>query len=179
MTVVFNDLDLLLAGEAAAWKRFVADFAPIIFAAVHRRLGPVGRSGEAEDVAQDVFLRLCAKDFRLLRSYDPERAGLTTWLTIIATSAAIDHLRRQRRPALPLERVPETILSVNPEEPGWVTIPPKLLSPRQALVLEMLYRRDMEVPEVAATLGVAAQTVRSTHHKALIKLRAHFRNQEE
>ena len=54
-------------------------------------------------------------------------------------------------------------------------IPPELLSPRQALVLEMLYQREMEVAEVAKTLSVDPQTVRSTHHKALTKLRAHFR----
>ena len=179
VTVEFEDLDLLLAGEAAAWRRFVAGFAPIIFAAIHRRLAPAGRSGEAEDVAQDVFVRLCAKDFRLLRSYDPDRARLTTWLTIIATSTTIDHLRRQKRPAQPLDQVPESALSVNPKEPARVVIPPGLLSPRQALVLELLYRRDMDVTEVAAILGVVAQTVRSTHHKALIKLRAHFRAQEE
>ncbi len=179
MTVAFEDLDLLLAGDRAAWKRFVAEFAPVIFAAIHRRLSPAGRSVDAEDVAQDVFLRLCAKDFRLLRSYDSARARLTTWLTIVATSTAIDHLRRQKPAARPLEQVPESELSVNPKEPAEVPIPPGLLSPRQALVLEMLYQRDMDVTEAATVLGVVAQTVRSTHHKALIKLRAHFREQEE
>jgi RNA polymerase sigma-70 factor (ECF subfamily) len=32
----------------------------------------------------------------------------------------------------------------------------------------------MEVAEVAAALGVDPQTVRSTHHKAMLKLRSHF-----
>jgi RNA polymerase sigma-70 factor (ECF subfamily) len=32
----------------------------------------------------------------------------------------------------------------------------------------------MEVAEVANTLGVDPQTVRSTHHKAMLKLRSHF-----
>jgi RNA polymerase sigma-70 factor (ECF subfamily) len=38
----------------------------------------------------------------------------------------------------------------------------------------MLYEGDMDVAEVAQKLGVDPQTVRSMHHKAMLKLRAHF-----
>ena len=46
-----ESLEALLAGEKAAWDRFVARFAPVIFAAVRRRLVPAGRGDEAEDGA--------------------------------------------------------------------------------------------------------------------------------
>jgi len=170
------DLDRLLGGDKAAWDRFVGRFSPVIFAAVHRRLGPAGRGGDAEDVAQDVFVRLCARDFHLLRSYDSARARITTWLTVIASSAAIDHLRRQRGYTQSLDEVPEASLAVDPVEPAHLKIPDGLLSPRQTLVLEMLYIRELDVTDVAATLAIDPQTVRSTHHKALTKLRAHFRD---
>ena len=39
----------------------------------------------------------------------------------------------------------------------------------------MLYDREMDVAEIARALGIDAQTVRSTHHKAMIKLRAYFK----
>ena len=42
----------------------------------------------------------------------------------------------------------------------------------------MLYDRDMEVAEIAQALGVDPQTVRSTHHKAMLKLREHFADDE-
>jgi RNA polymerase sigma-70 factor (ECF subfamily) len=172
----FEGLDRLVAGDKAAWDRFVARFAPVIFAAVRRKLVPAGRADDAEDVAQDVFIRLCARDFRLVKRYDASRAKLSTWLTVIAHSAAIDHLRRQKAPAQTLDSVPEALLAVDPpKDPVNIHIPPDLLSPRQALVLEMLYQREMEAAEAAEILGVAPQTVRSTHHKALTKLRAHFR----
>jgi DNA-directed RNA polymerase specialized sigma24 family protein len=32
----------------------------------------------------------------------------------------------------------------------------------------------MDVAEIAVALGVDPQTVRSTHHKAMLKLRGHF-----
>ena len=41
-------------------------------------------------------------------------------------------------------------------------------------MLELLYRKDLEVADAAALLKVDPQTVRSTHHKALVKLRKHF-----
>jgi hypothetical protein len=43
----------------------------------------------------------------------------------------------------------------------------------------MLYDRDMEVGEIATALGVDPQTVRSTHHKAMLKLRVHFASEEQ
>jgi RNA polymerase sigma-70 factor (ECF subfamily) len=175
VTPEFEDFTRLFEGDKATWDRFVQRFSPVIFAAVRRRLVPAGRTDDAEDVAQDVFMKLCARDYRVLRTYDAGRAKLTTWLTVISNTTAIDHLRRQKGPTQDIDAVPESRLSVDPKEPAWLKIPPGLLSPRQALVLEMLYTREMEVAEVAGTLGVDPQTVRSTHHKALIKLRAHFK----
>ncbi len=168
------DLSALLAGDKQAWDRFVERHAGVIFAAVRRRLIAAGRNADAEDVVQDVFLRLCRNDFALLRRYDAGRAKMTTWLTVVANSAAIDHLRRLKRRTEDLEAQPEAVLSVDPVLPERVKIPEGVISPRQALVLELLYRRDMTPAEAGAVMGVDPQTVRSMHHKALVKLRAHF-----
>lgn len=168
------DLAALLEGNKAAWDRFVARHAAVIFAAVRRRLVPAGRTADAEDVVQDVFVKLCQNDYRLLRSYDASRAKITTWLTVVANSAAIDHLRRLRRRTEDIEAQPEAVLAVDPVIPEKVKIPDGLLSPRQALVLELLYRRDMTPGEAAEVIGIDPQTVRSMHHKALVKLRGHF-----
>jgi RNA polymerase sigma-70 factor (ECF subfamily) len=168
------DLAALLDGNKTAWDRFVVRHAGVLFAAVRRRLVPAGRTADAEDVVQDVFVKLCQNDFRLLRSYDASRARITTWLTVVASSTAIDHLRRLRRRTEDIDAQPESVLAVDPVIPERVKIPDGLLSPRQALVLELLYRRDMTPGEAAEALGIDPQTVRSMHHKALIKLRGHF-----
>jgi len=170
----FEDLDRLLAGEKAAWDGFVARYARVVFAAVHRRLGPAGRGEEVSDVVQEVFLRLCQDNFRRLASYDPRQARLSTWLTVVASRLAIDHLRRLRRPTAALDEVPESLLTVEPVVREHLKIPDGLLTPRQALVLDLLYRRELEVAEAAAVLDIDPQTVRSTHHKALVRLREHF-----
>jgi len=172
------DLKALSRGDKRAWDRFVRRYARVVFAAVQRRLGDRAAPDDVDDVAQDVFLRLCKSDYRLLRTYDPKRAAISTWLTVIATSVAIDHLRRRKPPASALDAVPEESLAEEPRLPARVSIPDGLLSPRQALVLELLYRRDLEVADAAEIMGVNPQTVRSMHHKALAKLRAHFQADE-
>ena len=165
-------LDALLAGENGAWQAFVQRYARLIVAALR---GLVRDQPEIEDLTQEVFLRLCKDDFRLLRNYDPARAGLSTWLTIVARSTARDALRRKRGESVPIDAVPEHRLAVDPVEPvRRLKLPEALLSPRQREILAMLYDRDMEVAEIARALGIDPQTVRSAHHKAMVKLRAHF-----
>lgn len=168
--------EALLRGEKVAWDAFVRRYGGLVVAAVR---GVAMAQAEVEDLTQEVFLRLCKDDFRLLRSYDPARASLSTWLTIVARSTARDGLRRRRAEAVPIEAVPEAQLAIDPVEPVQrLKLPEALLSPRQREILAMLYDRDMDVAEIARALGIDPQTVRSGHHKAMVKLRAHFRSNE-
>jgi len=171
-----TDLSALIAGAKPAWDAFVRRYAGLILSAVR---GLVRDGAEAEDLLQEVFVRLCKDNFRLLKTYDPARAGLSTWLTIIARSTARDAQRRHRPRQAALDDVPESVLAVTdkPYEP--LKLPKDLLSPRQQLVVTMLYERDMDVADVARSLGIDPQTVRSTHHKAMLKLRAHFAEEEK
>ena len=172
-----GELDALARGDKGAWDAFVRRYAGLVAAAVR---GVAREAAEIEDLAQEVFLRLCKDDFRLLRSYDPARAGLSTWITIVARSTARDAMRRYRPVLTPIDAVPEGRLAVDPVEPiQKLKLPDALLSPRQREILTMLYDREMEVAEIAAALGIDPQTVRSAHHKAMVKLRAHFRAKEE
>ena len=59
----------------------------------------VGNADEAEDLAQEVFLRV----YRDRKKYRP-KAKFSTWLFTIANNLALNALRdRQRRPAVPLD----------------------------------------------------------------------------
>jgi RNA polymerase sigma factor (sigma-70 family) len=172
-----NELEALARGDKGAWDAFVRRYAGLVAAAVR---GVAREAAEVEDLAQEVFLRLCKDDFRLLRTYDPARAGLSTWITIVARSTARDALRRHRPVVVPIEAVPEARLAVDPVEPASkLKLPEALLSPRQRQILTMLYDREMEVSEIAGALGIDPQTVRSAHHKAMVKLRAHFKAEAE
>jgi RNA polymerase sigma factor (sigma-70 family) len=169
--------DALMRNERGAWDAFVRRYAGLIVAAVR---GVAASPADIEDLTQEVFLRLCKDDFRLLRSYDPARAGPSTWITIVARSTARDAMRRRRLPSVPIDAVPEARLAVDPVEPvRKLKLPEALLSPRQREILAMLYDQEMDVAEIAQKLGIDPQTVRSAHHKAMVKLRLHFRAEIE
>ena len=142
-----GELDALARGDKGAWEAFVRRYAGLVAAAVR---GVAREAAEIEDLAQEVFLRLCKDDFRLLRSYDPARAGLSTWITIVARSTARDAMRRHRPVLVHIDAVPEGRLAVDPVEPTQkLKLPDALLSPRQREILTMLFDRELEVAEIA------------------------------
>ena len=73
----------------------------------------------------------------------------------------------------PIDEVPEEALGVEDKHVEKLRIPAGLLTERQTLILKCLYDEERDVAEVAQLLKIDAQTVRSTHHKALLRLRAH------
>ncbi len=172
------DLDACIRGDKQAWDAFVERWAGVIHAAVQRAFhGGRGAAARAEvqDTVQDIFMRLIKDEYRLLRSYDPTRASLSTWLTLVARSTAIDRLRRKRAPTIPLEPDDAPVASgVREPSADAPEIPLHLLSARQRLVLRLLFDEQMSVAEAAGFIGVDQQTIRSTKHKALNRLRKHL-----
>ena len=171
------DHPALLRGERRAWNGFVRHYGPRVYQAAARvwrtYTGQVPED-EIEDVVQKVFTRLIEREFKLLKNYDQNRASISTWLNVIARSTAIDNLRRRREfPAPPTPETESEIAEVVNKKAG-PEIPEGLLSGRQKLVLTLLFDKEMAVDQAAALLQVTPQTIRSTKHKALTRLRHHF-----
>ena len=166
-------LPLLTAGDKTTWDRFVSLAAPLLRGVVRRTLVRARVESHTADVMQDIFLRLCRDDFRLLKTFDAGKASLSTWLGVVATSSSIDFLRRQRMQTVALEDVNEAELG-HTQQPAMraLELPTDLLSARQALILKLLFEQDLPVEDVAKLLRIEAQTVRSLKHKALTRLRA-------
>jgi len=59
-----------------------------------------GSATDAEDLTQDVFLKL----YRNLASFDVERGSFQTWITTLARNLLVDHFRRTR-----LERATDSL----------------------------------------------------------------------
>lgn len=172
-----TDIDQVVSGKKAAWDHFVEKFSGLLFGVTIRTMRARTASmdqEDARDVVQDIFLRLVKDDFKLLRTYDPERASLSTWLTVVARSMAIDYLRRPERSRETVEL--DDTMATDGDAPfgGRLELPQGILSERQAQILRLLFDEDMDVAEVATFLRVQAQTVRSLKHQALTKLREHY-----
>ena len=102
----WTDLELLprlLAKEGKAWREFHSRFDRLVYRCIHKVTNRF-RNSVSDDDVQDIFaqflVRITAKDFRKLCQFSPDRGTkLGTWLGMIATNVAWDHLRSvSRRP---------------------------------------------------------------------------------
>jgi RNA polymerase sigma-70 factor (ECF subfamily) len=172
------DIAACLQGNSDAWTAFVDGTVGLVIAAVRRTAGsPPPRGIDIDDLVQQVYLRLLQNDRRLLRNYDPKRSAISTWITLITRSTTIDVLRRRRLPVVSVEAALSIPVEDQPPEQRESVVnalPTDLLTDRQVVILRLLYDDDLDVSQVAKVLGVEAQTVRSSKHKAMTRLRKHF-----
>jgi RNA polymerase sigma-70 factor (ECF subfamily) len=78
-----------LAGDERAWDQIVRQHWRKVFNIAYRF---VGRHDEAEDLTQDIFLKI----FRALATFD-RRANFQTWIISISRNLCIDHYRSIRK----------------------------------------------------------------------------------
>jgi RNA polymerase sigma-70 factor (ECF subfamily) len=84
-------------GESEAWHEFIRRFNPLIAAVVlrtARRWSSVEKA-TVDDLIQEVYLKLCADEFRLLRDFNSRHAdAIFGYLKVVATNQVHDHYRR-------------------------------------------------------------------------------------
>jgi RNA polymerase sigma-70 factor (ECF subfamily) len=91
----------LIEGDEHAWRRFQGQYVRLIFRcirkATHRFSSLLGEDDEREIYA-NLLLQLLVNDKRKLRLFEASRGNrLSTWLGLLATHTAYDHLRSRRR----------------------------------------------------------------------------------
>ncbi|MHB1132819.1 MAG: sigma-70 family RNA polymerase sigma factor [Chloroflexota bacterium] len=159
-------------GDQAAFAELVRRHQNGVYSLCYRLLGA---PAEAEDLAQEAFLRL----YRSLPHY---RAGapLWPWLRKLATNACLDALRKRKTATMPLDdlgqdgwqpqvgaadELPEVAYlsreARNDVHEALLRLPPDY---RAALVLR--YLEDLSYQEVSEALGVPLSTVETRLFRA-------------
>ena len=82
-----------LRGDGSAWEALVKRHTRRVYNLCYRF---TGNSAAAEDLSQEVFLRV----YRTIESYRPEQGAFPTWLTSVTRNLLVDHYRRSRRDRL-------------------------------------------------------------------------------
>ena len=82
-------IERCLAGDQQAWEEIVRRHWRKVFNVAYKF---VGRHDEAEDLTQDIFLKI----FKALHTFD-RRANFQTWLVSISRNLCIDHYRSVRK----------------------------------------------------------------------------------
>jgi RNA polymerase sigma-70 factor (ECF subfamily) len=146
----------------------------------------VGNAEEAEDLAQEVFLRV----YRSRKKYRA-RCKFSTWLFTIANNLALNALRsRQRKPAVPLNvsdsgplgpRPAEQLLRDRAAQPVQHMQQRELaaivqqalagLNERQRLAVVLNKFEDMSYEEIAEVMNLTTKAVKSLLSRARCNLR--------
>jgi len=147
----------------------------------------VGNAAEAEDLAQEVFLRV----YQARKKYRA-RCKFSTWLFTIANNLALNSRRsRKRRPAVQLNvndsgplgpRPAERLLQDSGAQPVKRIQQQELadkvrqalegLNERQKMAVLLNKFEDMNYAEIAETMGLTAKAVKSLLCRARVNLRA-------
>ena len=85
-----------LRGDQLAWEMIVRQHWRKVFNVAYKF---VGKHDEAEDLAQDIFLKI----FKSLHTFD-RRANFQTWLISVSRNLCIDHYRSVRKERETIDR---------------------------------------------------------------------------
>ena len=160
-------------GDQAAFARLVGAYQRPVYNLCYRMLG---NASEAEDAAQETFVRMYTK----LHTYQPERK-LSSWVLSIASHYCIDRLRRRRGVWLSLDDEPiATMLPSHNRGPEEIALREESRDEVQRLVdtlpaayrvpLILRYWHDLSYAEIAEVMGLTVQAVKSRLHRARLQV---------
>lgn len=163
-----------VAGNRAAFDGLVARHGE---RALRLALRILGDAAEAEEVAQEAFLRA----WQAAAGFDPTRARFGTWLHRIVVNLAID--RTRRRPPYPAAGLdaateladpgpgPEAAAAVA-EARAALAIALAGLPPRQRAAIALAYEQELSGAEAAAALSISERALEGLLRRARLLLRS-------
>lgn len=174
-----------LQGDGHAWQQIVETQHRRVYGLCYRF---TGSAGDAEDLTQDVFLKV----YRNLKTFDVERGSFPTWLTTLTRNLLVDHFRRTRaeqttrsldtgwedpegasaspaeklhtQQADPLKNCMDRELQALVQQ-ALLQVSPEL---REAVILRDL--KDMDYKEIAEVLRIPEGTVKSRISRGRMEL---------
>lgn len=159
------------AGEPAAVRALVARKLPRLLALAQRMLGD---AGEAEDVAQETFVRA----WRQAPGWRPGHARFDTWLHRVALNLCYDRLRRRREvPAEPpphmADEGPAPDRGLLAQDAGRrVAAAMAALPDRQREAVTLCHYQELSNIDAAAVMGVSVEALESLLSRGRRSLRA-------
>ncbi len=174
-------LEQALAGNQIAFGRLVEAYQRPVYNLAFRMLG---NAGEAEEAAQDAFL----KAYTRLQTYDRSHK-FSTWLLAITSHQCIDRLRRRRYTWLSIEDNPamQWLAGENdrPDESALrreagdeVRLLLDRLEPTYRLPLVLRYWHDLSYAEIAEVMGITEAAVKSRLHRARLQMAEQMTRQQ-
>ncbi len=165
-----------LLGDQVAWEQIVRQHWRKVFNLAYKF---VGRHDEAEDLTQDIFLKI----FKALHTFD-RRANFQTWLISISRNLCIDHYRSVRKERETMARdVDASMLTPVSRERGpyrqledsdlqrQIRLALEELAPALRQAVELRDLQELSYQEIADQLGLPEGTVKSRINRGRLELK--------
>ncbi|WP_126426929.1 RNA polymerase sigma factor [Brevibacillus marinus] len=146
----------------------------------HFMLYFTGNQNDAEDLTQDVFMRL----LRSLSTYDCTKAGLKTWILSVAKNVAVDHYRKRKLSLLFTEKglkklpasdgIPEASLDAKEQE-RLIERLLQRLKPQYRMVIILRCIKGYSIRETAEILECSEAKVKVNYHRGIKQLQEKVR----
>jgi RNA polymerase sigma-70 factor (ECF subfamily) len=175
-----REIDLLVdrarTADRAAFAELYEQFFDQVYA--YLRTTTRGDAHAAEDLTQQVFLRV----FEAIPRYERRKQPFRAWLFTIARNAAVDNIAQRTRtsPVEPASPTLEPKGSVDNRLGGWLADEELLamiarlpLTQRQVVVLR--FGLELSGREVAQVLGITPEAVRAMQTRAMRFMRERLR----
>jgi RNA polymerase sigma-70 factor (ECF subfamily) len=163
-----------LAGDDEAFATLVSRHTDLVYTIALR---VVGDEDEADDVAQETFVRA----YRALGRFRGD-SKFSSWLYRIAVNRGLTHLKRRKRRAVTVDFVAEPYVEAQAAMADTSTDPErfvldqefrlrvrdavKTLPPRYRAVVTLFYLEERSYREVADVLGIPMGTLKTHLHRA-------------
>lgn len=167
----------LTAGDENAWDLFSERYSALVYsvaAGVFTSQKTRPHPEDIEEAVQNTYLRLIKDDFRLLKTYDPTRASLTTWLAVVARSTSLNTYKSLNALEPQCMDVPSHANPVFPGAEERLEIPEEILSPRERQIMRLSCVEELTAEEISETTNLQKRTVYNCRSNALKKIRAFF-----
>ena len=177
-------IEQCLAGDQGAWEQIVRQNWRKVFNVAYKF---VGKHDEAEDLTQDIFLKI----FKALKTFD-RRANFQTWIISISRNLCIDHYRSVRKERQTIARDVDSndLQPATPDRGPYAqaehqdlraqlrtALEALPLTLRTAVVLRDL--QELSYQEIADRLGLPEGTVKSRINRGRIELAHQLRRVQE
>lgn len=161
---------LLETGDTLYFERLYSRFFKKVY---YQVLAYVKEPHEAQDVAQDIFVKL----YDRLGKFQG-KSSFSTWLYTFARNTVLDHLRKKgkiqeqyiedsRLEAIP-EVADEELLQIRSEKLAYIL---DQVSPDEKAILIMMYANEWKMDEIAEVMGVSLSAIKMRIKRAKLKVR--------
>lgn len=174
--ILLEWIERAIGGDESAFEEIYYTYKDDVYTACMRMLGT---AQEAEDAAQDVFIRL----LRVLPRYDHTRASFRTWVLTITTNYCYDQLRKRRGYDVSMDDEDEPValtLSSSDPTPEQAALGLEFrdrvqgmlnrLSPDDRQMIVLRYWFDQGYEEIAEGMEITVSAVKSRLFRARQKL---------